>query len=402
MKPFILTADIEQHDGYFGEFGGKKVDVALGKALADVERGFKTYIFDEQFNAELLSYQKQFIGRKSPLYHAKRLSKLANGAQIYFKREDLNHTGSHKINNCVGQILLATRMGKKRIIAETGAGQHGVAVATVCAHFGLECNIYMGEFDCQRQAVNVQKMKLLGATVIAVKSGSKTLKDAVDAALQDFSQNYESSFYLLGSAVGPHPYPLMVRTFQSIIGKETREQFLKINNCLPDAVLAAVGGGSNAIGIFAGFLDDKSVDMYGVEPAGKGLDTNYHAASICKGKPAFLHGFKSMVVTNENGAVSTVHSISAGLDYPSVGPEHAHLNAINRIKYVAIKDDEAVAAFLSCSKSEGIIPALESAHAIAYALKLAAKMDKQKSVVVCLSGRGDKNLAQILDLIAVD
>ncbi len=398
-KSFIITEETLNHDGFFGEFGGKEVDEKLDKALVELEKGFKHYIVDDDFKAQLLSYQKEFIGRESPLYHAKRLTKEVGGAQIYFKREDLNHTGSHKINNCLGQILLAYRMGKKRIIAETGAGQHGVAVATVCAHFGLECNVYMGAFDCQRQAVNVKKMQLLGAKVIPVENGSKTLKDAVDAALKDFADNADTSFYLLGSAVGPHPYPLMVRTFQSIIGKEARKQFLEKNNVLPDAVVAAVGGGSNAIGMFYAFIGDDKVKLYGVEPAGKGLDTAYHAASICKGKAGSLHGFRSMVLTDESGEASPVHSISAGLDYPSVGPEHAFLAASGRAKYVGITDKEAVDTFVRCSCAEGIIPALESAHAIAYALKLAKELSADKSIIVCLSGRGDKDLDQILAML---
>ncbi len=401
-KAFIGIEEAIEHDGYFGEFGGKEVDEKLNLALIELEKGFKKYIVDDEFTEQLLDYQKQFIGRKSPLYHAKRLTAEVGGAQIYFKREDLNHTGSHKINNCLGQILLAYRMGKKRIIAETGAGQHGVAVATVCAHFGLQCSIYMGAFDCERQAVNVKKMKLLGAEVIAVHKGNKTLKDAVDAALEEFANNYDSCFYLLGSAVGPHPYPLMVRTFQSIIGMEAREQFLERYNCLPDAVVAAVGGGSNAIGMFYAFIADENVKLYGAEPAGKGLETAYHAASICKGKAASLHGFRSMVLTDEKGAALPVHSISAGLDYPSVGPEHAYLNAIGRAEYVGITDREAVDAFMQTSRSEGIIPALESSHAIAYATKLAKKMPEQEKIVICLSGRGDKDLDQILKMIEIE
>ncbi len=388
---YITESNIENHNGYFGDFGGKYISKEMEKPIRELENKFKKYVKDENFQKELKYYQKNFIGRETPLYYAKNFSEKIGGAKLYFKREDLNHTGSHKINNCVGQALLAKIMNKKRIIAETGAGQHGVASATVAAHFGMTCTIYMGRKDYDRQYSNVHKMKLLGAEVIPVEMGDKSLKEAVDVALIDFSKNYRDSFYIIGSAVGPHPYPLMVRTFQSIIGMEAREQILEIEDKLPNAVVAAVGGGSNSIGIFHGFLNDESVNLYGVEPAGFGLDTDKHAASINKGKETIMHSFKSMALADEKGNALPVHSIAAGLDYPSIGPEHSYLYKCGRANYVGITDKEAVEAFKLMTRNEGIIPALESSHAIAYGIKLAKKMEKDDIIIVNLSGRGDKD-----------
>ncbi len=388
-----------KHDGFFGEFGGSYVPDALKNVLKDLEKSFCKYIEDEDFLNELKYYQKQYIGRKNPLYFAQRLTEKVGGAKIYLKREDLNHTGAHKINNAIGQALLAKKMGKKRIIAETGAGQHGVATATVCALFGLDCTIYMGEIDTKRQSLNVFKMKLLGANVIPVTSGTATLKDAVDEALKDFVENYDNTFYLLGSAVGPHPYPLMVREFQSIIGKEARKQILKLEGDLPDYLVACVGGGSNAIGLFHAFVNDESVKIIGVEPAGKGLNTKDHAASLSKGSIGIIHGFKCYTLQNENGEPLPVHSIAAGLDYPGVGPEHSHYKEIGRAKYVSITDEEALDAFFKLSKTEGIIPALESSHAIAYGIKLAKKLSADKTIIINLSGRGDKDAVQVKQMM---
>ncbi len=390
-KMYIVEENIEKHNGFFGEFGGRFIADELEKPISELEENFKHYIKDEAFQKELKYYQKNFIGRETPLYFAKNLSKYNGGAKIYFKREDLNHTGSHKINNCVGQALLAKIMGKKRIIAETGAGQHGVASATVAAHFDMSCTVYMGRKDYERQISNVHKMKLLGADVIPVEIGDKGLKEAVDVALKDFSENYQHSFYIIGSAVGPHPYPLMVRTFQSVIGLESRTQILELEAKLPKAVVAAVGGGSNSIGMFHGFLQDKAVSLYGVEPAGKGLDTKEHAATINKGIEGMLHSYKSMVLADEAGNILPVHSIAAGLDYPGIGPEHTYLYKTNRANYVGITDEEAIEAFKVTTRTEGIIPALESSHAVAYAMKLAKTMSKDDVIIVCLSGRGDKD-----------
>ncbi|QUH25773.1 tryptophan synthase subunit beta [Serpentinicella alkaliphila] len=390
---------MKNNNGYFGEFGGCFVPEELKKILKEVEENFFRFIDDPKFLEELAYYQKQYIGRENPLYFAERLTENAGGAKIYLKREDLNHTGAHKINNTVGQVLLAKRMGKKRIIAETGAGQHGVATATVCALFGIDCTIYMGEIDTKRQELNVFRMELLGAKVVPVTTGTKTLKDAVDAALIDFVQNADSTFYLLGSAVGPHPYPIMVREFQSIIGIEARKQILEAENRLPDYVIACVGGGSNAIGLFHPFVEDKEVKIVGVEPAGKGLDTEEHAASISKGSVGVIHGFKCYTLQDENGDPLPVHSIAAGLDYPGVGPEHSHYHASGRAEYVSITDQEALDAFFSLSKTEGIIPAIESSHAVAYAIKLAKDLPKDKIIIVNLSGRGDKDVKQVKEMM---
>lgn len=387
------------NSGYFGEFGGSFVPDILSKPLDDVAEAFAAAISDPQFIEDYHYYLKQYVGRENPLYYAKHLSESLGGAKIYLKREDLNHTGAHKINNAIGQILLAKRMGKTRIIAETGAGQHGVATATVAALMGLPCTVYMGEVDTERQSLNVFRMKLMGATVIPVTSGSRTLKDAVDAAIMDFASNENDTFYLLGSAVGPHPYPLMVRTFQSIIGLEAKRQILEQEGRLPDTLIAAVGGGSNAMGLFHAFEDDFDVDMIGVEPAGKGLDTKDHAAPLALGEIGIIQGFKCHVLLDDSGEPSPVHSVAAGLDYPGVGPEHSALKESQRATYESITDSEALEAFHLLSRTEGIIPALESAHAVAYALKLAPQKPKDHIFIVNLSGRGDKDVAQVMDLI---
>ena len=393
---------MERNNGYFGQFGGAFVPEELKNVLKDVEEAFYKYIEDEEFLNELAYYQRQYIGRENPLYLAKRLSEQLGGAKIYLKREDLNHTGAHKINNAMGQVLLAKRMGKKRIIAETGAGQHGVATATVCALMGLECIIYMGAIDIKRQELNVFRMEMLGAKVVPVTTGTATLKDAVDEALADFVANAYDTFYLLGSAVGPHPYPTMVREFQSVIGKEARKQILEAEGKLPDYIVACVGGGSNAIGLFAPFVDDLSVKIVGVEPGGKGLDTNEHAASISKGSVGVIHGFKCYTLQDENGEPLPVHSIAAGLDYPGVGPEHSYYKESNRAEYIAITDDEAMQAFFLLSRTEGIIPAIESAHAVAYAAKLAKTLSKDQTIIVNLSGRGDKDVNQVKEMNLLD
>ncbi|MDR3599001.1 MAG: tryptophan synthase subunit beta [Desulfosporosinus sp.] len=381
--------------GYFGEYGGSFVPPQLQNALDQLDAAFETYKDEPAFNEELDYYLRQYVGRPNPLYYAEKLSKQLGGAKIYLKREDLNHTGAHKINNVLGQALLAKRMGVKRVIAETGAGQHGVATATACALFDMECVIYMGEEDTRRQSLNVFRMELLGAKVISVTAGSRTLKDAVDAALMDFAVNYESTFYMLGSAVGPHPFPTLVKHFQSIISREARQQILEAEGKLPDVVMACVGGGSNAIGMFANFIPDSTVRLIGVEPAGLGIETGKHAAPLTAGAPGIVHGFKCYVMADEKGEPLATHSISAGLDYPGVGPEHSYLKDIGRAEYVAITDDESLQAFHRLSRTEGIIPALESAHAVAYAMKLAPTMSPDQIIIVNLSGRGDKDVEQI-------
>ncbi|NLI91823.1 MAG: tryptophan synthase subunit beta [Peptococcaceae bacterium] len=385
--------------GYFGEYGGSFVPPDLLEVLDNLANTFEKFKNDPEFNKELDYYLKQYVGRPNPLYFAEKLTAKLGGAKIYLKREDLNHTGAHKINNTIGQVLLAKRMGLKRVIAETGAGQHGVATATACALFDMECIIYMGEEDTRRQALNVFRMELLGAKVVAVTRGTRTLKDAVDAALEDLIMNYKNTFYMLGSAVGPHPYPTMVKHFQSIISREAKAQILEAEGKLPDAVIASVGGGSNAIGIFADFIPDQGVRLIGVEPAGHGLETGKHAAPIAAGKPGIIHGFKCYVMADEQGEPLPTHSISAGLDYPGVGPEHSYLNDIGRAQYVTISDQEALEAFHTLSKTEGIIPALESAHAVAHALKIAPGMSKDSILIVNLSGRGDKDVQQIFDMM---
>ncbi|WP_416197209.1 MAG: tryptophan synthase subunit beta [Sporanaerobacter sp.] len=385
---------MKKFDGYFGQYGGSYVGESMKEVLKELENLFYQYIEDEDFLKELKYYYKNYVGRESPLYFAENLTKYTGGAKIYLKREDLNHTGAHKINNALGQALLAKRSGKKRIIAETGAGQHGVATATVCALFDMDCTIYMGSTDVKRQEHNVFRMKMLGAKVEPVEEGRGTLKEAVDKALADFVENSQDTFYLLGSAVGPHPYPLMVREFQSIIGKEAKRQIIKEEGRLPDYLVACVGGGSNAIGLFHPFIEDSEVKIIGVEPAGKGIDTGCHAASISKGEVGIIHGFKCCTLKED----SDIYSIAAGLDYPGVGPEHCYLKDIGRASYVSVTDMEALEAFYKLSKLEGIIPALESAHAVAYGMKLSRTLPKDKIIIINLSGRGDKDMAQVMEL----
>lgn len=379
----------------FGQFGGQYVPETLMNALKELEEAFIKYADDEEFKKEYEYYLKQYVGRPSPLYFAERITEDLGGAKIYLKREDLNHTGAHKINNVLGQILLAKRMGKKKVIAETGAGQHGVATATGAALFGMECTVYMGEEDIERQRLNVFRMELLGAKVEAVTSGTGTLKDATNEAIREWVRRVEDTFYIIGSVVGPHPYPTMVREFQKIIGEEARRQILEAEGRLPDALIAAVGGGSNAMGLFHPFIDDVEVKMYGVEAGGLGIATGQHGAVFAEGKVGVLHGMKSLIMQNEEGQIKPAYSISAGLDYPGVGPEHAHLGDIGRVKYEPIRDKEAVEAFQYLCTKEGIIPALESSHAIAYAMKLAPTMGKDKIIIVNLSGRGDKDVHTI-------
>ncbi|MFA7106896.1 MAG: tryptophan synthase subunit beta [Candidatus Izemoplasmatales bacterium] len=379
----------------FGKFGGQFVPEEVKKALDELEKAFQDAIKDPEFINEYLYYLKDYVGRPSSLYFAKNLSDICGGAKIFLKREDLNHTGAHKINNTIGQILLAKRMGKKKIIAETGAGQHGVATATASAMFGMECEIFQGSLDIERQKLNVFKMEMLGAKVNGVNQGSKSLADAVDVAIDEWVKRIDDTFYLLGSVVGPHPYPTIVKYFQKIIGEETKRQFFEKENKLPDYLVACVGGGSNAMGFFNDFLEDQSVNLIGVEAAGKGLQTNQNAATLSLGRTGVIHGMRTKVLLDEHDKIKEVYSISAGLDYPGVGPEHAYLKETNRVNYFAISDREAVEAFQVLSKTEGIIPAIESAHAVAYAMKLAKKLPKDKSVIVNLSGRGDKDVESI-------
>lgn len=385
--------------GFFGEFGGQYVPAELKRALNHVAEFYEEIRGCEDFQNELKYYLQHYVGRPSPLYFAERLTANLGGAQIYLKREDLNHTGSHKINNVLGQALMAKRLGVKRIIAETGAGQHGVATATVCALLNLDCVVYMGQEDMARQELNVFRMKLLGAEVIGVDAGGKTLKDAVDAALEDFAQNYTNTYYLLGSAVGPHPYPQMVRDFQSVIGEETKEQMLKATGRLPDYLLACVGGGSNAIGLFAPFYHEQGVQMIGLEPGGHGCRLGQHAAAVSFGAPAIIHGFRCYAILDEQGEAGPTHSVAAGLDYPGIGPEHSFYKASGRAKYLAISDSQALEAFQVLSQTEGIIPAFESAHALAHALELAPTLSKEQIIVVNISGRGDKDASQALKLL---
>ncbi|WP_260294761.1 tryptophan synthase subunit beta [Sedimenticola hydrogenitrophicus] len=378
--------------GHFGPYGGLFVSETLMEPLQELRDAYEKYLQDADFLAELDADLANYVGRPSPVYFAERLSRENGGARIYLKREDLNHTGAHKVNNTIGQALLAKRMGKRRIIAETGAGQHGVATATVAARLGLECVVYMGEVDIARQEANVYRMKLLGARVESVSSGSKTLKDALNEAMRDWVTHIDNTFYIIGTVAGPHPYPAMVRDFQAVIGREARVQMQQQTGALPDALVACVGGGSNAIGLFHPFLNDASVAMYGVEAAGDGLDSGRHAAPLCAGSPGVLHGNRTYLMEDPNGQIIETHSISAGLDYPGVGPEHAWLKDVGRVSYVAITDDEALTAFHTLTRVEGIIPALESSHAIAYALKLAREMGEQQTILVNLSGRGDKDM----------
>ncbi|MDO8416186.1 MAG: tryptophan synthase subunit beta [Agitococcus sp.] len=384
--------------GHFGVHGGRFVSETLMSALLDLEKLYNNLKDDPTFRADFDRDLAHYVGRPSPLYHAERWSRELGGAQIYLKREDLNHTGAHKVNNTIGQALLAKHSGKSRIIAETGAGQHGVATATIAARLGMECVVYMGEEDVKRQATNVYRMKLLGATVIPVTSGSKTLKDAMNEAMRDWVTNVDDTYYAIGTVAGPHPYPMLVRDFQSIIGREARQQCLAQAGCLPDALVACVGGGSNAIGLFHPFLEDETVAMYGVEAAGDGVATGRHSAPLTAGKIGVLHGNRTYLMADENGQIIETHSISAGLDYPGVGPEHSWLKDIGRVNYVAITDDEALASFRHVTKTEGIIPALESSHALAYVHKLAPTMDKDKIIICNLSGRGDKDLLTVAKL----
>ncbi len=398
MSEKIDFAAFPDARGHFGRYGGRFVSETLMAALEDLEAVYNRLKDDPQFRADFDYDMAHYVGRPSPLYFAERLTKKVGGAQIWLKREDLNHTGAHKVNNTIGQALLAKHIGKRRVIAETGAGQHGVASATVAARLGLECQVYMGADDVERQKLNVYRMKLLGAEVIPVTSGSRTLKDALNEAMRDWVTNVDHTFYIIGTVAGPHPYPMLVRDFQSIIGREAREQCLKMNDRLPDALVACVGGGSNAIGLFHPFLNDESVSMYGVEAAGDGIETGRHSAPLAAGRPGVLHGNRTYLMENEDGQIIDTHSISAGLDYPGVGPEHSWLKDIGRVNYVGATDDEAMAAFRDLTRIEGIMPALESAHAVAYAMKLAATMSPDKIIVVNLSGRGDKDILTVASI----
>ncbi len=388
--------------GHFGIYGGRFVSETLMEAIDELTEAYQKSINDKDFQAQFDADLAYYVGRPSPLYHAERLSRETGGAQIFLKREDLNHTGAHKINNTIGQALLARAMGKKRIIAETGAGQHGVATATVAARFGMECIVYMGEEDIVRQAPNVYRMKLLGAKVVPVTSGSKTLKDALNEAMRDWVTNVDTTFYIIGTVAGPHPYPAMVRDFQAIIGREARQQIQHQTGRLPDALVACVGGGSNAIGLFHPFLEDEAVAMYGVEAAGDGLETGHHAAPLCAGEPGVLHGNRTYLMEDSNGQIIETHSVSAGLDYPGVGPEHAWLKDIGRVKYVAVTDKQALQAFHQLTLVEGIIPALESSHAMAYGVKQAAEMSPEQSLIINLSGRGDKDINTIAKIEGIE
>ncbi|PZO91187.1 MAG: tryptophan synthase subunit beta [Sphingomonas sanxanigenens] len=395
-----LRTQPDQH-GHFGDYGGRYVAETLMPLILDLEREYRAAKADPAFDAEFRDLLKHYVGRPNPLYYASRLSEALGGAKIYLKREELNHTGAHKINNCIGQILLAKRMGKTRVIAETGAGQHGVATATVAALFGLPCTIFMGAVDVARQQPNVFRMKLLGAEVVPVESGAKTLKDAMNEALRHWVAHVHDTFYIIGTVAGPHPYPELVRDFQSVIGHEAREQILEAEGRLPDMLIAPVGGGSNAMGLFHPFLDDDGVEIVGVEAAGEGLETGRHAASLAGGRPGVLHGNRTYLLQDEDGQITEAHSISAGLDYPGIGPEHAWLNDIGRVRYVPVTDDEAMASFQRLCRLEGIIPALESAHALAAAEKLAPAMGRDKLMIVNLSGRGDKDIFTVAETLGV-
>ncbi|MYM38297.1 tryptophan synthase subunit beta [Duganella qianjiadongensis] len=394
--------DLPDNRGHFGPYGGSFVAETLTYALAELNQAYEKFSKDAEFLEEFRYELKHFVGRPSPVYHAKRWSQQMGGAQVFFKREDLNHTGAHKINNVIGQALLARRMGKRRIIAETGAGQHGVATATICARFGLECVVYMGSEDVKRQAQNVYRMKLLGATVVPVESGSKTLKDALNEAMRDWVTNIENTFYIIGTVAGPHPYPMLVRDFQSVIGEECLVQMPEMTGRQPDYVVACIGGGSNAMGIFYPYIDEKQVRLVGVEAAGEGLNGDKHAASLSKGYPGVLHGNRTYLLQDENGQIIETHSVSAGLDYPGVGPEHAYLKDSGRAQYVSITDEEALAAFHDCCHIEGIIPALESSHALAYAFKLAATLPADQIILANLSGRGDKDMHTVAERMGLN
>lgn len=399
-----MSYNLPDDKGHFAQYGGVFIAETLMTAVTELKEAYEKYKDDPDFLAEYNDDLKNYVGRESPLYHAKNLSAKLGGAQIYLKREDLNHTGAHKVNNTIGQALLASRMGKTRIIAETGAGQHGVATATVAARLGLECVVYMGEVDVARQALNVYRMKLLGATVIPVTSGSKTLKDALNEAMRDWVTNIDDTFYIIGTVAGPHPYPMMVRDFQTVIGKEAKRQFADQAGGLPDALVACVGGGSNAIGLFHPFIDDESVEIYGVEAAGHGIEKGptAHAAPLCAGSVGVLHGNRTYLMEDEDGQIIEGHSISAGLDYPGVGPEHAYLKDTGRAQYVSITDKEALAAFHTLTEIEGILPALESSHAVAYGIKLAQQWPSDKSIIINLSGRGDKDIHTIAEIEGIE
>ncbi len=400
MSPFDF-APMPNTEGFFGRYGGQIIPPHLKEIMDDIARAYLEIKDTDAYRNELLELYKYYVGRPSPLYFAKRLTARCGGAQIYLKREDLNHTGAHKINHCLGEALLAKHMGKTKVLAETGAGQHGVALATACALVGLDCEIHMGQVDIEKEHPNVTKMKILGCTLVPVTRGTATLKDAVDSAFEEYLKDPQNFFYAIGSVVGPHPFPMMVRDFQSIIGIEAREQFLEQTGSLPDHIMACVGGGSNAMGLFTAFLNDPSVNIYGVEPAGKGLDTPFHSATMTLGTPGSIHGFNCYLLQDEQGEPLPVHSIASGLDYPGIGPQHCYLKDIERVSYTAITDQECLDAFMILSRSEGIIPALESAHAVAYAMKLAASLPAEQRILVNLSGRGDKDadyVAQILGL----
>jgi tryptophan synthase beta chain len=397
-----LFASVPDEHGRFGDYGGKFVSETLMAALAELEAVYRELSADAEFQRELDDDLAHYVGRPSPLYEARRWSDSIGGGRIYLKREDLNHTGAHKINNTIGQALLAKHMGKKRIIAETGAGQHGVATATIAARLGLECQVFMGEEDVHRQALNVYRMKLLGAEVVPVTSGSRTLKDAMNEAMRDWVTNVDETFYIIGTVAGPHPYPMLVRDFQCVIGREARAQCLHQTGRLPDALVACVGGGSNAIGLFHPFLEDDSVAMYGVEAGGHGISTNQHAAPLTAGTPGVLHGNRTYLMQDSDGQIMHTHSISAGLDYPGVGPEHSWLKDIGRVHYVVADDDEALRAFHILTRVEGIMPALESSHALAYAEKLAARMTPQQTIIVNLSGRGDKDIHTVAQIDGIE
>lgn len=395
MEKLDLT-QMPDENGFFGEFGGQFVPDHLKKIMNDINDAYEKIVKDENFQKELASLYKHYVGRPSPIYHAKKLSEAAGGAQIYLKREDLNHTGSHKINHCLGEALLAKYMGKTKVIAETGAGSHGAALAAACALVGIPCEIHMGAIDIEREAPNVTRMHIFGAKVVSVTRGTQTLKDAVDSAFEELLRDPDNFFYAIGSVVGPHPFPKMVRDFQTMIGKEAREQMIELTGRLPDYAVACVGGGSNAMGLFNAFLLDDEVKLIGVEPGGKGLDTEFHAATMNKGRKGMIHGFKCYVLQDERGEVLPVYSVAAGLDYPGVGPQHCLLRDLNRVQYESCTDREAIDMFMNLSRMEGIIPAIESAHAVAYAVKLASTLPKDKNIVVTLSGRGDKDIDAII------
>ena len=402
MKDLLLNEVLPNSKGYFGQYGGSYIPEQLKSIMQEIADIYDSIKDTDEYKNELAYLHKHYTGRPSPVFYAKNLSEKIGGAKIYFKREDLNHTGAHKINHCLGEALLAKKMGKKKLIAETGAGQHGVALATAAALVGLECDIYMGEVDIQKEYPNVVKMKVLGANVVPVTHGLKTLKEAVDAAFEAYMKDPVTQLYAIGSVVGPHPFPMMVRDFQKIIGEEAREQFMQMTNSLPDNLVACVGGGSNAMGLFTAFLGDEDVKIYGVEPNGKGNKVGEHAASLTYGEEGILHGFNSIVLKDEKGEPAPVHTVASGLDYPSVGPQHAYLKKIGRVNYKTITDEEAIHAFYELSRKEGIIPAIESAHAIAYAMKLAADKSKEETILVNLSGRGDKDVDFVVNNYGIE